>query len=52
MVTREWLLEQLNMYTKQKENALAIASANQGAVEAIQAVLKQMDEEVSLETEK
>jgi hypothetical protein len=43
MLTREWLLEQLKMYKDQKDNALALANANQGALEAIESALKEFD---------
>lgn len=45
MITREWLLEQLKIYREQKENALNIANANQGAMEAMELALKQFDAE-------
>lgn len=49
MITRDWVLEQIKIYQTQKENALAIANANQGAIEAMELVLKQLEEKQSVE---
>jgi hypothetical protein len=52
MITKEWLLEQLQMYRTQKDNALGMANANQGAIEAIEAVLKQLEEKPKVKESK
>lgn len=45
IITKEWILEQMAMYKNQRDSALNTANANQGAIEALDVALIQLEKE-------